>query len=94
MTIIDDRALPSRPGLTELSTDVPSAPALRPFGLTQAAPLNDDEGVVVLDGATYDPHQQLNIDPTGQPWVAGPGVPHMKTSTDTQYDTTWVTDYD
>lgn len=99
MTVIAENplapdVLPARTAAMTISTDTPSIGAVRPFGLTRATALGEGEAVVSLQGASYDPARQLSVDPGGRPFIDSPGVIHAGTSTDTQYDMTWVVDRD
>jgi putative ATP-grasp target RiPP len=86
--------LPARTAAMTISTDAPATGATRPFGLTRATALAEGEGMVSIEGASYDPDRQLSVDPGGHPFVDALDVPHMPTSLDTQYDMTWVVDKD
>lgn len=85
--------LPSRPDLV-VSADAPSGGTVRPFGLTRVATLGANEDVVTLDGTSYNPALQVNVDTNGQPFVDTPNVIHMGTSTDTKHDNQWFKDKD
>lgn len=86
--------LPARPAEMTISTDVPSPEGTRPFGLTRLEPVPDGAAMVSLDGLSYDPVRQVNVDTAGQPAVHTSGIIHAGTSYDTQYDMTWVVDKD
>ncbi|WP_017972805.1 putative ATP-grasp-modified RiPP [Actinopolyspora halophila] len=85
---------PSRTPAEDLSTDVPSGTALRPFGLTRGTALADGEAMTDLSGLTYDSERQINVDSEGDPVVADPLSPRMTTHTDTRYDMQWFVDRD
>lgn len=86
--------LPARTAPMTISTDTPNTGDARPFGLTRATTLAEGEAAVSLDGATYNPARQVNVDPSGTPFVDAPGVVYAATSTDTQYDMQWFVDKD
>ena len=67
---------------------------MRPFGLTLGTPLPDGEAVLSLDGLSYDPVRQVNVDALGRVATADPSLPQMGTVYDTQYDHQRFTDKD
>jgi putative ATP-grasp target RiPP len=77
-----------------MSTDAPTAGPTRPFGLTRVQQLGDGEGVVSVQGVSYDPDRQLSVDADGNPLIAASGAVFAATKTDTKYDMTWVVDAD
>jgi len=58
--------LPADPYWLEVSHDVPSAPGVRPFGLTCTTPV-PAEKIVVTAGLSYDPARQITVDANGVP---------------------------
>ncbi|WP_291416395.1 putative ATP-grasp-modified RiPP [Actinophytocola sp.] len=86
--------LPARPAELTISSDVPSQDDRRPFGLTRLEQVPDGVAMVSLDGLTYDPVCQLNVDTAGRPVVETTAPIHAATSYDTRYDMTWVVDKD
>lgn len=85
--------LPSRTNMT-VSTDTPNAGTVRPFGLTRVTTLGASDDVATLDGTSYDPASQVNVDGDGRTFVDTPGVIYMGTKSDTKYDNQWFTDKD
>lgn len=93
-SVLDPNLMPARKASLEVSDDVPSNGDLRPFGLTRGTLLADGEAMTTLDGMTYDPARQVNVDTDGRPVVDSPLTPQMGTSTDTQHDMQWFVDKD
>jgi putative ATP-grasp target RiPP len=60
--------LPADPYWLEVSHDVPSAPGVRPFGLTCTSVVSEGQ-IVVVAGLRYDPARQITVDADGVPAV-------------------------
>ncbi|MGB6162355.1 MAG: putative ATP-grasp-modified RiPP [Pseudonocardiaceae bacterium] len=60
--------LPADPYWLEVSQDVPSAPGVRPFGLTCTTPV-PEEKIVISAGLSYDPVRQITVDADGVPAI-------------------------
>lgn len=60
--------LPADPYWLEVSHDVPSAPGVRPFGLTCTTAV-PEEKIVIIAGVSYDPARQITVDADGAPAI-------------------------
>jgi putative ATP-grasp target RiPP len=76
--------LPADPYWLEVSHDVPSAPGVRPFGLTCTTPVPEEQ-IVVVAGLRYDPAQQITVDAEGVPAICSTA---RRQPTHTRQDTT------
>lgn len=82
--------LPADPYSLEVSHDVPSAPGVRPFGLTYTTPVPEEQ-IVVMAGLRYDPARQITVDAEGVPAVhpTGHRQPTHSTETTKEDNQTW-----
>jgi putative ATP-grasp target RiPP len=82
--------LPADPYWLEVSQDVPSAPGVRPFGLTYTTTV-PQEKIVIVAGLSYDPARQITVDADGVPVVdpAGRKQPTHSRETTTEDGQTW-----
>ncbi len=82
--------LPADPYWLEVSQDVPSAPGVRPFGLTCTTPV-PGEKTVVIAGLSYDPTRQITVDADGVPAIYSTGrrQPTHTRETTTEDGQTW-----
>jgi putative ATP-grasp target RiPP len=85
--------LPADPYWLEVSHDVPSAPGVRPFGLTRITVVPEEQ-IVVVAGLRYDPARQITVDADGVPAVHPTGRRQPTHSPDpTREDNQTWTDY-
>jgi putative ATP-grasp target RiPP len=64
--------LPADPYWLEVSHDVPSAPGVRPFGLTCTTAVSEEK-IVIIAGLSYDPARQITVDTDGVPAIYSTG---------------------
>lgn len=93
-TALEPNLLPAAAHELADSTDVPSPAGVRPFGLTHTTVVPDDVDFASLDGLTYDPARQVNVDANGEPATSPDHIIRMATHTDTKYDNQWFVDKD
>jgi putative ATP-grasp target RiPP len=60
--------LPADPYWLEVSSDAPSTPGVRPFGLTRTSVVPQDK-ITVIAGICYDPIRQITVDDEGVPAI-------------------------
>lgn len=90
---LEQGLLPADPYWLEVSQDVPSAPGVRPFGLTCTTVVPEEKAVIVT-GLSYDPARQITVDADGVPAIysAGHRQPTHSPETTKEDGQTW-TDY-
>ncbi len=76
-----------------LSSDTPSSPDVRPFGMTHIQHVPNSE-VPEVTGLVYDPVRQINVTNAGDTASGSNRILRAGTSQDTRYDNQWFVDQD
>lgn len=76
-----------------LSSDAPSVPGVRPFGMTNIEHVRDSE-IPEIAGLVYDPARQVNVTSDGDAASGNDRILRAGTSEDTRYDNQWFVDKD